>query len=265
MIKDGDHRGLGPRPAAPGQDPATQMSRARASVLEQLGRHNEPTTVTALAAECGQHTNTVREHLDALAAAGLVLRTSGKAQGRGRPAIRYAVAPPEISRPQLREYASLAIALAAHLERTSPDPRGFALEAGRHWGNEVASKLASSDAPAAGSSRELLEQLGFDPEPPEESTWLPVRSTTGTTAPEAHAVAEARGESAEVERVRLRQCPLLDAARRHPDVVCQVHLGAVLGRYEARGESTVGVRLEPFAEPGACLIYLPRHVERHHP
>lgn len=238
------------------------MSRARASVLEQLGRHNEPTTVTTLAASCGQHTNTVREHLDALSSAGLVLRTRGKARGRGRPAIRYSAAPPETVRPQLREYASLAMALAAHLERTSPDPSGFALEAGRHWGNEVASRLGWSGVAAAGSSRELLEELGFDPEAPEESTPLPVQNHNNT-APDAPAVVEARGESAKVERVRLRQCPLLDAARRHPDVVCQVHLGAVLGRYEARGESSAGVRLEPFAEPGACIVYLPRQEGEH--
>lgn len=238
------------------------MSRARASVLEQLGRHHEPTTVTTLAAHCGQHTNTVREHLDALASAGLVLRTSGKAAGRGRPAIRYSVAPPETARPQLREYASLAMALAAHLERTCSDPSGFALEAGRHWGNEVASRLGWSGAAAAGSSRELLGELGFDPEPPTESTLLQVQGGAHAT-PEAEMAADAAGAPIEIERVRLRQCPLLDAARRHPDVVCQVHLGAVLGRYEARAESSAGVRLEPFAEPGACIVYLPRHEGGH--
>lgn len=220
------------------------MSRARASVLEQLGRHHEPTTVTTLAAECGQHTNTVREHLDALAAAGLVLRSSGQARGRGRPAIRYSVVPPEAARPQLREYASLTTALAAHLERTAPDPREFALEAGRLWGAELA---ASDDenGSAASASRRMLAALGFDPEPAAGSSIRPPS-------------ADATGEHSEVERVRLRQCPLLDAARRHPEIVCQVHLGAVVGRYEARGESSEEVRLEPFAEPGACIVHLPR-------
>ena len=56
--------------------------------------------------------------------------------------------------------------------------------------------------------------------------------------------------------VRLTRCPLLDTARRYPDVVCAVHVGIVRGALEEYGAGTVGAELLPFAEPGACLLHL---------
>jgi predicted ArsR family transcriptional regulator len=58
--------------------------------------------------------------------------------------------------------------------------------------------------------------------------------------------------------VRLERCPLLETAHRFPDVVCSVHLGMVRGVLEQLGESTEGTDLQPFAEPGACLLVLPQ-------
>ena len=49
---------------------------------------------------------------------------------------------------------------------------------------------------------------------------------------------------------------LLDAARRHTEVVCSVHLGLVRGALAAYGASEDGTALEPFAEPGACLLHV---------
>jgi predicted ArsR family transcriptional regulator len=59
------------------------------------------------------------------------------------------------------------------------------------------------------------------------------------------------------DTVRLTTCPLLDAARRNPDVVCEVHLGIVRGVLERLGGNPDGTALLPFAEPGACLLTLP--------
>jgi predicted ArsR family transcriptional regulator len=59
-------------------------------------------------------------------------------------------------------------------------------------------------------------------------------------------------------RVRLRQCPLLEAAREQPDVVCSVHLGIVRGALGAWGAESGDVTLVPFAEPGACLLHVGR-------
>ncbi|MGH3560252.1 MAG: hypothetical protein ACRDTN_00160 [Mycobacterium sp.] len=56
--------------------------------------------------------------------------------------------------------------------------------------------------------------------------------------------------------IALRRCPLLDAARRYPDVVCRVHLGIVRGALEAFGGEPADGDLIPFAEPGSCRLEL---------
>jgi predicted ArsR family transcriptional regulator len=73
----------------------------------------------------------------------------------------------------------------------------------------------------------LLGTLGFDPEPDQRH-----------------------------QRVRLRQCPLLEAAVEQPEVVCSVHLGLVRGALDTWGTSAEETSLLPFAEPGACLLHL---------
>ncbi|MGN0065093.1 MAG: transcriptional regulator, partial [Nocardioides sp.] len=54
--------------------------------------------------------------------------------------------------------------------------------------------------------------------------------------------------------VRLRTCPLLQAAHEHPEVVCAVHLGLTKGVLAATGTDGSATQLEPFAEPGACVL-----------
>ena len=76
---------------------------------------------------------------------------------------------------------------------------------------------------------ELLDDLGFGPE----------------TVPD------------EPSDVRLTRCPLLEAAHRHPDVVCGVHLGIVRGALARHGADPAGAELLPFAEPGACRLLVP--------
>jgi predicted ArsR family transcriptional regulator len=56
--------------------------------------------------------------------------------------------------------------------------------------------------------------------------------------------------------VRLTRCPLLDTARRFPDVVCAVHLGIVQGALEEYDADPGSAELYPFSEPGACRLHL---------
>ena len=58
-------------------------------------------------------------------------------------------------------------------------------------------------------------------------------------------------------QVRLTRCPLLEAAYRHTDVVCAVHLGIVRGVLEENGADPTGTRLLPFSEPNACGLVVP--------
>ena len=219
---------LGPAPVRSGPvDHA--LSGQRAVVLERLEQGTSPTPISTLADDLGLHTNTVREHLDALVALGLAMRDRAPASGRGRPAWLYAAVldrvEPDV---RLRDYAGLTGALAAHLQRTSPDPGREAQEIGQTWGRELAADPPdSSTADPSGRVVALLAGLGFAPE----------ADAAGTTA-------------------ALRRCPLLDVARAHPEVVCNVHLGIVQGALEAYGGDAEPVAMEPFAEPGACRLHL---------
>ncbi|WP_081684010.1 helix-turn-helix transcriptional regulator [Granulicoccus phenolivorans] len=151
---------LGPSPAA---DPSVRLSSARAGVLACLTEQGTAMKVKEIAAASGQHPNTVREHLDALVAEGLVEVAPTDPQGRGRPALSYRLVG-EVGAPGLAEYRQLIAILAAYLRRTAPDPAAAAFEAGAEWGS-------------AGSSALLpwLAQLGFAPRENEDGSLLLTR------------------------------------------------------------------------------------------
>lgn len=223
---------LGPAPTATVVPPAP-LSAQRATVLGDVRAH-APTRVGDVATRLGLHTNTVREHLEALVELGLLVHHSvgtQPARGRGRPARWYRPAPTADPSVSTRDYAGLATALAGHLARTGATPESDARAAGTAWGRELVPECragAPSDDPGR-TVLAVLTHLGFDP------------VDDGPT----HGVA-------------LRRCPLLDAARRFPAVVCQVHLGIVEGVLAELGAPAgPGPALQPFAEPGACRLYLP--------
>ena len=218
----------------------SNLSTARADILNVLIDQPEPCTVVALSASIGQHPNTIREHLDGLSSGGLVVRNQEVAKGRGRPAWLYRAAPDVGSDQGAQEYAALACVLAAHLARTSAQPSTDAIDAGRMWGRELARESqvreGSTSEPAVSLSAvairrkvlTLLDELGFAPS------------------------ADARASV-----VRLRHCPLLQAAHRNPQVVCSVHLGLVRGALDEFGadpDRTETTALQPFSEPGACRL-----------
>lgn len=221
---------LGPAPVRGSIGPS--LSGPRGTVLERLQCSPRPVTIAGLAEELGVHPNTAREHLDALVARGLATREQAPAQGRGRPAWRYAAAvdQPEPD-PRVRDYAGLAAALAGHLVRTAADPAAQGLAAGREWGRALARDRAIPSVGPRATPRHrvvaLMDDLGFSPD----------ADAAATT-------------------VALRSCPLLDTARQYPQVVCQVHLGLVRGVLEHHGGDPRPTALLPFAEPGACRLHL---------
>jgi len=201
-------------------------------VLEVLDERGEPLSLAALATATGLHVNTLREHLDALAGAGLVRRERAPVAGRGRPAWLYSAVPDDELPGGVAEYAGLASALAETIEQTSGSPRRDAIDAGRRWGRQLATARGpgtGDDADARRAVVQLLDGLGFAPQPDAR-----------------HVV------------VRLTRCPLLEAAHRYPDVVCGVHLGLAQGALEEYGADPDGTELLPFAEPGACRLHLMR-------
>jgi predicted ArsR family transcriptional regulator len=199
---------------------------SRSRLLDVLRRSGEPLGVRELAREVGLHPNTAREHLDRLVAAGLVARGTAMPGGRGRPGMRYAA---RRSTADADPYHGLAGALAAELAARG-DGREASIDAGERWSSGIAGRLPPDDQGAGPMGRlvELLDGLGFAPEPP---------STSDTT-------------------IRLRRCPFGSLARDQGDVVCNVHLGLVRGALRELGGSADAVRLEPFVEPEVCLVHV---------
>ncbi len=211
--------------------PGEAISAQRAAVLEVVQRQNEPVTVATIAHQLDLHANTVREHLDALIDRRYIDRTSAAPTGRGRPAALYAAVESFEPDPRVREYMGLADALAAYIERTAPDPAQAALEAGYAWGESLAPREVSAPKATRDLVLTTLDELGFSPE-----------------------VAPTEPDSA--TRVRLRRCPLLDAAVRSPEVVCNAHLGMLRGVASRKATDAVALQMEAFAEPGACVLLL---------
>ncbi|MFH0245466.1 helix-turn-helix transcriptional regulator [Streptomyces sp. HK10] len=216
----------GPLPGG-GPDGHPPVSRQRRAVLLHLRGRTEPVTAAGLAAECGLHANTVREHLDALVDASLAARERAPADGRGRPAWLYRARAPQQS--AVREYAGLATVLAARIARSSPDPRADALAAGEEWGRALLAGQGPARDPGDARVRvlALLEEIGFAPQPDEGA-----------------------------REVRLPRCPFVEAAREYPGVVCAVHEGLVRAGLTALGGDAERVALHPFAEPDACRLSL---------
>jgi len=220
------------------------LSTARAAILDVLIDQPQPCTVGALSALLRQHPNTIREHLDGLADDRLVVRARAAAHGRGRPAWLYSATPDLGADQGASDYAGLASALAAHIAGTSRHPRVDAVETGRVWGRDLVrhSRIGlgrslvpdAARAPSGVAARRevvaLLEELGFAP------------------SPDARAAV-----------VKLRRCPLLEAAHQYPEVVCGVHLGVVRGALDELGndpDRTERTALQSFSEPGACRLDL---------
>lgn len=205
-----------------GHGATSPITSAQAQVLACLRDAGRMLTLAELTARTGLHENTARGHLDQLVQQERVTRFPVRREGRGRPAWGYLA--------RESEYAALALALARGLATedlpgTGADDsaaRARAVRGGRSWGEQLAAQVAPDDVTTPRETLlRALEHTGFSPE-----------------------------DDGDV--VRLRACPLIDAARAHPEVVCAAHLGLVEGVLGGAGAT-----LRPFAEPGACHLDLP--------
>lgn len=230
-------KAFGPLPSAHNSNRVRNLSKARAKILALLS--NGPCTVSSLAVRTGQHENTIREHLDALVDEDLAVKYQSTEHLRGRPAWLYRLCD-DRDQSRIGEYAGLASALAGSIARTSAHPKVDAIEAGKTW------------------ARELVQQIEFAPD------------DTHRHVAKASAIAMRRNVISLLERLgfapkanvdltknKLTRCPLLDAARQYPDIICNVHLGIVRGSLDEIGADAHQINeaeLLPFAEPGSCIL-----------
>jgi predicted ArsR family transcriptional regulator len=209
----------------------------RARVLEVLREADEPLGAADVAARTGGHVNTARFYLDALVAEGTVVRALDPPSGAGRPRAVYAPRP-GMNRAGIRSYRLLAQILLSNLSSAGPDAAETARQAGRTWGGYLSGppvpfqRLSGEEAVARLTA--LLDDLGFAPEP-------------GQPEP---------GQHVPPSVIRLRHCPFLELAEEYGDLVCRIHLGLMQGALAELRAPVTAARLEPFAEPGACLARL---------
>lgn len=205
------------------------LSPTRLNILELVEIQPVPTTLAAIVRSCGLHENTVRAHLEELTRDGYLQKTKAESEGRGRPAWLFsAVSPTETS-----PFAGLTSALAEVLQETSENPIRDAKLAGAKWGKQLNHAFPASDEPITGTSEVkervigVFDGIGFDP------------SSDGKT-----------------QEITLNRCPLIEAANKHPDTICNVHLGVVEGVAESLGFTSEGSVLLPFSAPGQCSLNL---------
>jgi predicted ArsR family transcriptional regulator len=210
---------------SPGLDQIAALSALDDPVRRRLYEHvsgaTEPVGRDAAAAAAGVTRSLAAYHLDRLAAEGLLEvayeRRSGRSgPGAGRPAKLYARAEREFSASAPPRDYGLAARLLA--EAAASDPSGATASALR----DAAGRLGREAAGEPGEVAELLTARGYEP-----------YDDDGV--------------------LRLRNCPFHAAARRHPEVVCDMNLALLRGLLDDRDVEAV---LEP--GPGRCCVALRR-------
>jgi len=239
-------------------------------VLRMIEAQSAPVSTAALSTATGLHENTVRGHLDQLYVDGYIGRQRQPASGRGRPAWLWTAARPDSENP----YAALAGVLADSLAQAGGDPVARAREAGRRWGEEIAARRAaattnatSSGSPAA-ESASPASPAAESASPAAESASPAPESASPAPAPQAAAsTPSARETVIDVMReqgfapddrgddVMLCRCPLIEAATKHPTIICAVHQGMIDGVLASTGDRAE-TRLIPFSAPGRCTLQL---------
>ncbi|NLU84819.1 helix-turn-helix domain-containing protein [Rhodococcus sp. HNM0569] len=197
----------------------------RDRVLELLRAATAPLDAQHLAAQLDLHVTTVRFHLGGLVEEGLARTCRLDAAGVGRPRIGYEA----IREPS---YADLVALMAAQLGGTEAERERKAEDAGRDW----ADRLGAVDAAgpdAAAYVIAVLERLGFQVQS--------AMSAFGT------------------HTLTLCTCPLVETARRNPEVVRGIQRG-LIQRALDNAETALGARfavdVTPDPDGGNCSIGL---------
>ncbi|MCT1457974.1 hypothetical protein M3G03_00175 [Aestuariimicrobium sp. p3-SID1156] len=181
----------------------------------------------------GGHPNSSRQHLDALAEAGLLEVVTIMHRDTGRPPRGYSLT--RRGRATLGgtgEDASreLLAAASSFFGETEEGPEQ-ARRMGEKWGaSRARAAAASGHSEPEEVVTDVFTALGFDPGRPGKG------------------------------RVLLRACPLADLARANPTFICTAHEGMARGMMRGLGVDGE-VRLEPFADPSGCVLHLPRAAE----
>jgi predicted ArsR family transcriptional regulator len=182
-----------------------------ARILEAVSDAGGPVTVTEVAERLAVHPNTVRQHLQRLRDAELVVEETEAPGGhRGRPRLLYHPVPEALDAPpRTNPYEWLAVVLLEG-QRSGEDLRQIARAHGQ-------AEVANDAAGGVQAIARLAADHGFHPRQ------------------------EQHGDGLELV---LERCPIAAAAGQDPGTVCRVHLGLLEGAAEAVG----GVQVQGIAD-----------------
>jgi len=217
-----------PGPAGPADfDALGAQARAlgdptRHAIFRRLAEADGPRTVPELTDHVGRHHTAVRQHLAKLVGAGLVTEESEPRSTRGRPRLRYAVAPEAAGLWNVPSpYERLAVLLAEAL-RTGEAPADVARRAGHPSSPPVAPD------PTEALAAEVARQ-GFEPS---------LRSRRGGV------------------EIVLGRCPYQAAALANPEAVCGLHLGLARAAADRIGGVEVAALVPRDPRRAGCRIVL---------
>ena len=176
---------------------------SRRGIAENLGAADGGLTVAELAGRVGLHPNAVRQHLDVLQRAGVVVAAPSPPTGRrGRPSAVYALAAPHaVAAVGHRELVRLLLEFVRRMRTTEDDIEAFGWDQGPRLmaGEDIAALVAS------------FAGLGFAPE-------------------EVTSEGDRRAGAMDV---RLRSCPFKDAVLAEGGhLICALHRGLTRGALE---------------------------------
>jgi len=199
--------------------PRTPPATGRSGLLDLVSTAGAGVTTAEVARRTGLRPSTVRDHLDALVAAGLLVKARASGGLPYRPAWRYRAATDD---PPASVYQRLLTAVLDHVGAAD------AAAVGQTWGRMLAA--AHRDEPdATGTLVAVLDALGFGP----------------------HLVPTGGGPE-----LRLLTCPYLTLVRQHPDGMCRLHAGIIRGALRQGGAPDDAALLVPFGAPGGCVVRL---------
>lgn len=147
------------------QDTSSAMNLRRARVLQTVRDSGRALTPYEVGDILNIHTNTARDHLQALADSGHLKRIALSRQGRGRPAAAYAAPGLVFHNPQIAMATLMINLLLNHLQDVSPvadlELQHLGEKMGRHLGHYFTSSSSVLD-----QIFHVLDQWGYDPEIP---------------------------------------------------------------------------------------------------
>lgn len=194
----------------------------RYAIYLELARSPRPLATSDIAESLALHANTVRPHLEKMRDAGLIDVQVGGRGDVGRPQHRYAIANDApslgLEPPTMPVLARMVLAMAKRLHASPEDATAVGEEEGARRARPYSSAPSTLEALVSD-----LDRLGFDP------------IVSDADAPHPDGVDGRPTDDAAV--VAFANCPFADLAQEHPELVCGLHRGLVVGFVAQMGDA----------------------------